>query len=877
MAKKYNSFLRKFLFFIFLSILPTTIYAQCAGEDNKFEVCDIPNANSKTISLFAQLQGSPVAGGVWSDDDNSGGLNKATGVLNAQLINNSGIYHYTYTVPAVPGCSDNSATVEVTIGGYSGVTSPNVTVCSADINFNLFKAFNGTFASPQSNGLWHNDTTGEFVRGSSVNVEHLEGDFQFTYTLPAIGTCPAMSSTALITVKRAPEAGKATPLSLCASDGLSGYTNYDLFSAISGQDTGGTWRENNNTGELTFTGDHTIDIEKIYNRFGDGVFSFTYRVPSDNPICPADEASVVIRIEERLDFTGAVVKVNSDICETEILTANYSVTITKGAAFIPNGNYFVTFNVSGPNAGSETILTNFNNGVLTFPIKSDYFQQVGIFNVSIQKIVAANTEGICRNIINNLSDDLIIYPIPNLEGAKIDPVTTCQNEDAVIVISDAAKLADGVYDILYNIRGDNTANSQLARITSVGGISSFTVPGILNSKSGTSVVIITSITHVVSKCVNTANLSGNITINPLPTAVALRLQIPNLCFGATVPVSVSGLGTLTDVTLSYTLLGANTSTLQTVVVNPSNGTANFTIPTDLLINPGTTQFIVTYLKNNTTTCGITVASLSHDFVLNPIPVAPVIAANQPFCKSDNATIANLQPSGTQYKWYISETSTTALANTYLLQSESYYVRETSTAGCTSEPSMTTVTINDSAAPILNDPADFCGLNNPTILDLSNKTNSPSTVVWYDAASNGNLLPPSTPLVDKRIYYAFDLATDTNCLSEENTPVTVSLIDCNSPEYPFFIPDGFSPNGDGVNDTFMIPDIDFLYPNYKLEIFNRYGNGMYKGFKNKPAWDGINYEQSGIGGGTAPNGVYFYILYFNKDNKPPQQGRIYLNR
>jgi gliding motility-associated-like protein len=876
MAKKYNSFLRKFLFFIFLSILPTTIYAQCAGEDNKFEVCDIPNASSQTISLFSKLLGSPVTGGVWTDDDNTGGLNTTTGVLNAQLITDSGIFHYTYTVPKVGGCTDNSATIEVTVGGYSGVTSPNVTVCSADINFNLFKAFNGTYLSPQSNGQWHNDTTNQFV-GSSVNVEHLEGNFQFTYTMPAIGTCPAMSSTAIITVKRAPEAGLAQDLPLCASNGLSAYTNYDLFSSISGQDIGGTWIDSNNSGELTFTGDHNIDIEKIYNRFGDGVFRFIYRVPSTNPICPADQTTVVIRLEEKLDFTGATVVVNSDICETEIPTATYSVTITKGPALIPNGSYFVTFHVSGPKAATEVITANFTNGVLIFPIKSEYFQQVGSFKVDIINIVSVTSVQACKNIINNLSDDLNIYRIPNLEGAKIDQVTTCQNEDALVVISNAVKLDDGVFDILYNISGANTAFSQTARITSVGGTSSFIVPGILNSKSGTSVVTITAITHVISQCTNTANLKGDILISPLPNTVTLTIQIPNVCFGATVPASISGLGTLTDATLSYILSGANTSTLQTIVLTPTRGNANFTIPAALLLNTGTTTATVTYLKNNITGCGDVVTGLSDPFILSPIPVAPVVAENQPFCKVANATIATLQPSGTQYKWYISETSTTALANTYVLQSESYYVRETSTAGCTSESSMTTVTINDSPAPLLNDPADFCGLNNPTILDLSNKTNSPSTVVWYDAASNGNVLPPSTPLVDKRIYYAFDLAADTNCLSEENTPVTVSLIDCNSPEYPFFIPDGFSPNGDGVNDTFTIPDIDFLYPNYKLEIFNRYGNGMYKGFKNKPAWDGINYEQSGIGGGTAPNGVYFYILYFNKDNKPPQQGRLYLNR
>lgn len=212
--------------------------------------------------------------------------------------------------------------------------------------------------------------------------------------MPAIGTCPAMSSTVMITVFRAPEPGTGSRLLLCVDDGLSAYTNYDLFNLLSGQDAGGVWRENNNTGELTTVGDHFVDIQKIYNKFGTGDFRFTYTVASTNPICSDESTSVRIRLEKKLDFTGAIVRVDSDICETEIPTAAYSVTIRQGAAAIPNGSYYVNFSVSGPNGGSERIMANFTNGVLIFPVKSEYFQQVGNFNVNITNIVAENSEGL---------------------------------------------------------------------------------------------------------------------------------------------------------------------------------------------------------------------------------------------------------------------------------------------------------------------------------------------------------------------------------------------------------------------------------------------------------------------------------------------------
>ncbi|KOP39052.1 hypothetical protein DBB36_21555 [Flavobacterium sp. WLB] len=875
MAKKYNDFLRIILFFVFLSFLPQIVNAQCAGNDAAFTVCDIPNPSSKTINLFSLLGGSPVAGGTWKDDNSSGGLNVATGILNAQVIRASGIYRYTYTVTGNAGCVDNSATVTVTIGGYSGVTSPNFSVCSSVVNFNLFQAFNGVELGPQSNGQWHNDTTNEYI-GSSINVENLEGDFYFTYTMPAIGTCPAMSSTAIISVFRAPKSGNSIPLGLCASDGLSAYTNYDLFSLISDYDAGGTWVEANGTNELTFTGDHNINIEKIYNTYGSGNYNFTYKVPSSDFVCPDDQTTVRISLENKLDFTGAIVEVNSDICETEIPTASYTVTITRGPTAIPNGLYYVSFNVLGSST-IETVSATFTNGVATFPIKSDYFQRAGSFRVNILNIFLSNSARLCQNIINNLSDDLIIYPIPDLEGAVINPVATCQNQDALIQISNAVKLADGDYDIIYNLSGANNIPSQATRIRMSGGNASFVVPEIFNSRSGTSIVTITAITHVVSQCVNAANLKGEITINPLPNGSLIRFEIPIVCFGEAVRVNVFGLQTLTDVTLSYILSGRNTSNVETVNLIVENGSASFVVPASLLVNSGNTIISIVKIKNNTTNCENDVTGISGTLILNPIPAAPSVN-NQEFCKRDQATIANLQPQGAQYKWYISATEVTPLPNTYVLKSEDYFVKETSAAGCVSPATQITVTINDIPAPTLNqDGQNFCGLDNPTILDLSNNTGSPSTVVWYDAPNNGNLLSASTPLVDKATYYGFDFSPTQNCVSQENIAVTVSLIVCDSPEYTFFVPDGFSPNGDGINDTFTIPDIDFLYPNYSLEIFNRYGNGMYKGFKNKPAWDGINYEQSGIGGGIAPNGVYFYILYFNKDNRPPQQGRLYLNR
>ena len=879
MVKKYFSLIAFSSYLLIFLLLPTKSFAQCAGLDSStpFEVCDIPNVSSQAIDLFPLLGVTAVPGGTWSDDDNSGGLNETTGVLNAQVIPVSGTYHYTYTVTGINGCTDNSATIEVIIGGYAGVAE-RASACSDDRSFNLFQIFNAnSYLSPQSRGNWY-DVNGTPVN-SIVDAEVLGvGNHQFTYSIAAIGNCPAVSSTGFVTVFRSPEPGKPSQLILCEDSDFSVYSNLDLNDWVVGEDMGGTWTDNNGTGQITFIKDHNIDVQYIFNNYGIGTYTFTYTVLPTSPVCRVETADVRIKIEKKYDFTGATLEVRKDICESDIQTATYSGILNQGIQNIPNGQYYIDYTVSGPNGGSHTVLSTFNNGVLIFPISRNYFRQSGSFTVTITKINEFSSEGGCVNIINNLSDVLHVYKTPVLNGANLTLAVTCQNKSSQALISNASGLEDGAYTILYNVSGTNTATAQTATVNVINGSGSFTIPSNLNSNSGNAIITITNITNAATPyCTNTANLNGNLIINKLPEVTNLKIGVSDDCFNKTFSASVTGLGTLTNVTITYLLSGSN-SAVQTVTLAVIDGKANFTIPAILLPNTGSTTISITNLVNNDTTCDVNLTTVYDTFVINAIPAAPV-SGNRPFCKVDRATIANLVPNGPQYKWYNSSALTTPLPNTYILKSEDYWVTETSTAGCTSSSTMITVTVSDSPAPILDtDGQNFCGLENPVILDLSNNTNVASTVVWYDAVSNGNLLTPSTLLIDNKTYYGFDLSTSTNCISEDHLEVKVSLSHCDETEYEtFFVPDGFSPNGDNVNDTFTILKIDFLYPNYTLEIYNRYGNVMYKGNKNKPDWDGKNSEGAGFGDGIVPNGVYFYVIHFNKDNKPPQQGRLYLNR
>jgi gliding motility-associated-like protein len=168
---------------------------------------------------------------------------------------------------------------------------------------------------------------------------------------------------------------------------------------------------------------------------------------------------------------------------------------------------------------------------------------------------------------------------------------------------------------------------------------------------------------------------------------------------------------------------------------------------------------------------------------------------------------------------------------------------------------------------------FCAPTNPTIANLTANITGTQTVVWYDANTGGTAYASTDLLVDATTYYAA-YQNAAGCESATRLPVLVTLDPCDQ----ILIPDGFSPNGDNVNDTFEIKNLAERYPRFKLEIYNRYGNVLYKGDINTPNWDGTTSEGGiKLGSDTLPVGVYFYILEYNDGILDDKQGRLYLSR
>ena len=96
-----------------------------------------------------------------------------------------------------------------------------------------------------------------------------------------------------------------------------------------------------------------------------------------------------------------------------------------------------------------------------------------------------------------------------------------------------------------------------------------------------------------------------------------------------------------------------------------------------------------------------------------------------------------------------------------------------------------------------------------------------------------------------------------------------------------IPQGFSPNGDGFNEFFVIKGLENLSPENALIIFNRWGQIVFKKTNYNNDWDGTNNYSSGLFSDQLSTGTYYYV--FRTINAVPiigdreYKGYIYINR
>lgn len=348
---------------------------------------------------------------------------------------------------------------------------------------------------------------------------------------------------------------------------------------------------------------------------------------------------------------------------------------------------------------------------------------------------------------------------------------------------------------------------------------------------------------------------------------------------------------------------ANGSTMQacagtSVTLTISNPEAGFTyrwynaatggaaIFTGNSFTPATLSANVTYYAEavNSGGCGSS-SRTPVTITVNPAPAAPVLtAAGASVCAGSVATLAVTPVAGVTVNWFSTATGGTAVAsgNTFttpaLNTNTTYYAEAVNAQGCTSgtRTSAIVTIIQPLAAPVVT-------VGNVTATAVTFQYNSVPGATGYEVSTNNGIsftAPSSgvnglshtiTGLQPNQLISVIVRAYGASAcqLSANSTAVTATTLN------PFgegiYIPNAFSPNGDGQNDILYV--YGNVIKSLKFWVYDQYGELQFHTTSKDLGWDGT-YRQR-----AQPVGVYVYYLeaITNDGNLIKKKGTITLLR
>ena len=222
---------------------------------------------------------------------------------------------------------------------------------------------------------------------------------------------------------------------------------------------------------------------------------------------------------------------------------------------------------------------------------------------------------------------------------------------------------------------------------------------------------------------------------------------------------------------------------------------------------------------------VTVTDLQEQFDLGPSDTA--------VCQGTSLTLDALTSAAT-YQW-----STGAQSARITVDQPGDYAVTVSTPSCTATDA---IRVRFTDGPQFSFGPDTVLCQNETL--LLRITGDPTSVKWEDGSSD------EERLISRPGVYRVQA---TNACGQSAAAIDVDFQACGN----LYIPNAFSPNGDGVNDRFVLFSDDQSRI-LSLRIFDRWGAMVYEAFEIAPgetasAWDGI------FRGRNAPAGTYLYVV------------------
>lgn len=821
-----------------------------AGEDGATSICE-----NELVELFSLLGGTPQPGGVWVDLDGSGAL--IGGVFNGTQVGPGTTWNFDYLLPATSTCEGDTArvTIQILEGPFAGCDG-FAAYCLTDPPDQLIGALS---CDPDPNGVWY-APDGEIHTG--VFQPSTDEAGVYLYIVPAVGACSADTAQVTVQVRQPSNAGQNANVSICSSD-----SPVALFTFL-GPDaqSGGTWTLNN------------LDFSGVYNPEVNGPGNYVYRVPGQVP-CPADIATVSVSepvaanagssstinvcsdhgtINMRDELGGLPQQGGSWFAEGDVPhEPAFDPATEEGGQFIyvvsgvqpcQNDTATLTINLSAaPNAGDDATVA-----ACVSQASVNLFEALG---------AGAQTGGVWTDLDNSgaLSGDVfapteagngtfrfqyaIVVPPPCSNAVSMVTVNVgsgaSAGEDSTLTICGAYTS----YPLIEALGGDPDEGGEWtdgagtgallpggflnATALPVGGQSAFTYT-VEDAGCGSvqATVLITTVDYPdpgaaspIILCTTAAPLDLFDQLEGTPDPGG-NWTGPNGAFGGVLqPASdVSG-------EYAYTLTGndqcPDTSAVFNITINqrPNAGLAAQVVLCDTLLAfplfqalNGTPDAGGTWSDDNSS--GGLSGSLLNTTELDPDEYEYTYTVQVPGCANASAVVK------------VEVVSSPAIVELNTLCNEQDRTYEVSFTIIGGDPDTYTL-VGDSGTLSVQAPYTFVSL--PVV------TSRPFSVVLSDANACAVI----------RI--------------EAVSPCTF--------ETDVFVPESFSPNGDGVNETFVIPGAEG-FPNNTITIFNRWGAQMYDaaGYDNSSVvWDGSSPDA--LLPGSAPTGTYFYVFDLGNGAEP----------
>lgn len=241
------------------------------------------------------------------------------------------------------------------------------------------------------------------------------------------------------------------------------------------------------------------------------------------------------------------------------------------------------------------------------------------------------------------------------------------------------------------------------------------------------------------------------------------------------------------------------------------------------------------------------------------PVAAFTLAPEVVCEGNVHTMADASTSVgssvSAWYWNFGDGTTDAVASPVkrYLRPGTYRVglAVTSAQGCVSDTAYKTA--RTYPYPVVDAGPSFVVAPGSRVTFAATASDVSGGVRWTPASSlsNAAILTPSLVVMDDQVY-TLAVTGEGNCTATDSMSVRVVRT--------VVIPNVFTPNGDGINDTWAITNLND-YPGVTVQVFDRYGSRVLYTNGYARAWDGT-YQQKPLAAGT-----YYYIIDLKNGTKP----------